>query len=289
MSDNLRGAAWMLASCVAATCMMLGVRGASSTLHPLQIVFCRFLVGFFLVLPFVLSRGSAAVATRRMPLLILRGLLGFVSVSMGFYCVSVLPLVTATVLFFTAPLFVTLLAIPLLGERADWRRMSATLCGFAGTAVVLGFAPGGFHPAMPVAVGSAVLFALSLIVGKRVATTERPVTIMFYFSLVTLLASAGPAVIVWQTPSTGEVLLLAVVGVFAAARVYFDIRAYAAGEASFVAPFGYFRIILVGGAGYLLFAEIPSSNALVGAALIVASTLYIAEREARRDRAGPQL
>ena len=289
MSDNLRGAAWILASCAAATAMMIGVRAASGTLHPLQIVFCRFLVGFLLVLPFMLSRGGELMATRRMPLLVLRGILGFIAVSLGFYCVSVLPLVTAAVLFFTAPLFVTLLAIPLLGERADWRRMAATLCGFLGTVAVLGFDPGGFHPAMLVAVGAAVIFAFSLIIGKKLASTERPVTIMFYFSVVTMVASAAPAALVWQRPNLDESMLLAVVGVFAAGRVYFDIRGYAAGEAGFVAPFGYFRIILVAAAGYLLFAEVPSANALIGAAMIIVSTLFIAQREALRGRAGSQM
>lgn len=289
MSDNLRGAAWILASCAAATAMMMGVRAASGTLHPLQIVFCRFLVGFLLVLPFMLSRGGELMATRRMPLLVLRGILGFIAVSMGFYSVSVLPLVTAAVLFFTAPLFVTLLAVPLLGERADWRRMAATLCGFLGTVVVLGFEPGGFHPAMLVAVGAAVIFAFSLIIGKKLAATERPMTIMFYFSVVTMLASAAPAALVWQTPNLDESMLLAIVGVFAAGRVYFDIRGYAAGEAGFVAPFGYFRIILVGAAGYLVFAETPTANALIGAAMIIVSTLFIAQREARRGRAGAQM
>lgn len=289
MSDNLRGAAWILASCAAATAMMIGVRAASGTLHPLQIVFGRFLVGFLLVLPFMLSRGGELMATRRMPLLVLRGILGFIAVSLGFYCVSVLPLVTAAVLFFTAPLFVTLLAMPLLGERADWRRMAATLCGFLGTVVVLGFDPGGFHPAMLVAVGAAVIFAFSLIIGKKLASTERPVTIMFYFSVVTMVASAAPAALVWQSPNLDETMLLAVVGVFAAGRVYFDIRGYAAGEAGFVAPFGYFRIILVAAAGYLVFAEVPSANALIGAAMIIVSTLFIAQREALRGRAGSQM
>lgn len=284
MSDNLRGAAWMLASCVAATGMVLGVRGASSTLHPLQIVFCRFLIGFLLVSPFLVIHLGEALASRRKPMLIARGLLGVVSVAMGFYCVSVLPLVTATVLFFTAPLFVTLLAIPLLGERVEWRRMGATVIGFAGTAVVLGFDPGGFHPAMLVAVGSAFLFALSLIVGKMLAATERPMTIMLYFTVVTLIGSSAPAALVWRAPDLDEILLLAVVGVFATGRVYFDIRSYAAGEASFVAPFGYLRIILVGAGGFLAFSELPTMNAIVGAALIVLSTFYIAEREARRGR-----
>jgi drug/metabolite transporter (DMT)-like permease len=112
---------------------------------------------------------------------------------------------------------------------------------------------------------------------------------MFYFSVVTMVASAAPAALVWQSPNLDESMLLAVVGVFAAGRVYFDIRGYAAGEAGFVAPFGYFRIILVGAAGYLLFAEIPTANALIGAAMIIVSTLFIAQREARWGRAGAQM
>lgn len=66
----------------------------------------------------------------------------------------------------------------------------------------------------------------------------------------------------------------------------FDIRLYAAGEASYVAPFGYFRIILVGAAGIVVFAEIRTSNARVGAAMLILSTLDIAEREARLSRVG---
>jgi drug/metabolite transporter (DMT)-like permease len=289
MSDNLRGAAWILVSCVAASSMMLAVRGASGTVHPLQIAFCRFLVGFFLVMPVMLSVGRESMATRRLPLHVLRGIIGILSIGMSFYALAMLPLVTAAVLFFTSPLFVTLLAIPMLGERVDWRRIIATLCGFLGTAVVLGFDPRGFHPAMLLALASAMLFAVSLILGKKLAVTEEPKTILFYFMVVTVLGSAAPAAFVWETPGGHEILLLGLVGAFATARAYCDIRGFAVGDASFVAPFSYIRIVLVGVAGYLLFAEVPTTNALVGAGIIVVSALYIAEREARRGRAGAQM
>lgn len=289
MSDNLRGAAWILISCFAATSMMLAVRGASSSVHPLQIAFCRFVVGFALVSPIVLSMDRRALATRRLPLYVLRGVVGFLSIGMSFYALSLLPLVTAAVLFFTSPLFVTLLAVPLLGESVEWWRIAATLCGFLGTAVVLGFDPQGFHPAMWLALAAAFLFALSLVLAKKLATTEQPRTILFYFMVVTLACSAAPAAYVWQTPDGYEMLLLGLIGAFATARAYCDIRGFAIGDASFVAPFSYLRIVLVGVAGYLLFAEVPTINAVAGAGIIVVSTLYIAEREARRGRAGAQM
>lgn len=289
MSDNLRGAAWILASGIAATCMMLAVRGASGEVHPFQIAFYRFLVGFCLVLPVIVSSGGDALVTRRLPLHVLRGIIGIVSIVMSFYAMALLPLVTAAVLFFTSPLFVTLLARPMLGEPLDWRRVVATVFGFVGTAVVLGFDPGGFRPAMLLALGAAMLLAVTLILGKTLATTERPRTILFYFMAVTVLGSAVPAAHVWDWPDSRELVLLVLVGLFATARAYCDIRGFAVADATFVAPFSYFRIVLVGIAGYLVFSEVPTGSALLGAGVIVASTLYLAEREARRGRIGVQV
>jgi len=171
----------------------------------------------------------------------------------------------------------------------DVGRVGATLCGFLGTAVVLGFDPEGFRPAMLLALGAAMLLAVSLILGKKLAVTERPRTILFYFMAVTVVGSAAPAAYVWETPNAQEILLLGLVGVFATARAYCDIRGFAVADATFVAPFSYLRIILVGIAGYVLFAEVPTGSALLGAGIIVVSTLYIAEREARRGPAGAQM
>ncbi|MFQ5785325.1 MAG: DMT family transporter [Alphaproteobacteria bacterium] len=285
MSDNLRGGLWILLSCLAATMMTVGVRALSVEMQSMEIAFARSLVGLMLVLPVVVARGSARLRTKRWKLHLLRGVLGVVALNCGFYALTKLPLATVTVLFFTAPLFVTIFARSLLGERVGWRRWAATAVGFLGTLVVMQPGTAGFHPVMMVAVGSSVIFALVLIIGKKLSTTESPYTMMLYAGVIMSLGCLPPALAVWRTPSPVALLLMLMVGAFGALRSYFDIRGYATGEASFVASFQYTRIILAAAAGFVFFAETPEGNALFGAAIIIASTLYIAQRERRLGRA----
>lgn len=285
LTANLRGAGWILLSAIAATVMSVGIRALAPEMHSTQITFVRCVLGFVLILPFVHASGATGLATRRWRLHLVRGLLGAMGINLGYYSLTIMPLVTATALFFTAPLFVTVLAGWMLGENVGWRRWTATVAGFLGTIIVVGYRPGGFQAEMLVAVVSSFAFALALILGKRLTMTERTSTIMFYFAAVTSVLSLGPAMVTWTAPSTSQMGLLFVVAVFASARTFFDLRGYKAGEASFVAPFVYFRIIFMGVAGYLLFAEAPERGALAGAAVIILSTLYIAHREAALRRA----
>ncbi len=284
LTANLRGAGWILASGIAATFMSVGIRALAPEMHSTQITFVRCVLGFFFILPFVYSHGMAELSTRHWRLHLARGLLGAVGINLGYYSLTIMPLATATVLFFTAPLFVTVLAGWMLGEYVGWRRWTATVAGFLGTFVVVGYRPGGFQLEMLVAVVSSLAFALALVLGKRLTMTERTSTIMFYFAALTSLLSLGPAMVTWTPPSPSQMALLLVVAVFASARTFFDLRGYKASEASFVAPFQYLRIIFMGVAGYCLFAELPERGALAGAAVIILSTLYIAQQEAALGR-----
>jgi len=286
MTDNLRGAGWILLSSAAATAMTIGVRAlAEADIASMQTAFARSAVGLALILPIALGRGAWPLSFKRWKLHLLRGLLGVGAINAGFYAVSTLPLATVTVIFFTAPLFVTIFAGPLLGERVGWRRWSATGIGFLGTLVVMGPGTPAFEPAMLVAAASSVMFALILIIGKKLSTTESPYTMMLYASTIMTIGTLPPALVAWRPPGAYELGLMALVGAIGTFRTYFDIRGYATGEASFVAPFQYTRIVLAAAAGYALFAEVPNRNALAGAAVIIASTLYIAHRERRRGRA----
>jgi len=285
VTANLKGALWIVCSCAAATVMTVGVRELSATIQSMETAFARSAVGLVVIAPFVVTAGVRTLRSRRWPLHLFRGLLGVGAVNLGFYALSKLPLATATVLFFTAPLFVTVFAGPLLGETIGWRRWCATAVGFLGTAVVVRPGTAGFDPDMLVPIASSVVFALILIVGKRLSTTETPVTMMAYASAVAALGTLPPALLVWVPPSPSELLLMLLVGVFGTARTYFDIRGYAAGEASFVAPFQYTRILFVALAAYLVFAELPSATDGLGAAIIISATLYTAHREARLARA----
>lgn len=284
LSDNLQGARWILLSCVAATGMSALVKGLASDLHAFQITFVRCLLGLVLVLPLVARERLGGLITRHWKAQLIRALLLTVALNCGYYVLTKLPLATATVLFFTTPLFITMLAQPFLGERVGWRRWSATLVGFAGTLIVMRPSPAGLDPAMLIAIASAFCFAVAIILGRKLSASESPRSMLLYFGVIAAIGSLPAAVTVWQAPSTTEWALLAVATIFATARTYSDLRGYAIGEISAVAPIQYLRIVLVGTVGYLFFAEVPDRAALLGATVIVASTLYIARREARLKR-----
>ncbi len=284
MTDNIRGALWILASALAATAMGVGVKSLAGAVPSMQTAFGRSIVGLILLLPFLLSRQHVNFRSPKLPVHILRGLLGVVAINCGFYTLTQLPIATVTVLFFTAPLFVTILAPIMLGEEVGWRRWSATAVGFAGTLIVLNPGTRSFEPTMLLAVGSSALFAIILLIGKRLSETEQPGTLMFYASVIMTIGCLPPAAWVWTPPTMTEWLLIGLVGFFGMARSYFDIKGFAIGEASFVAPFQYVRLIFIGVAGYVLFDEAITLNTLIGAAVIFSSTFYIARRDAIRRK-----
>jgi drug/metabolite transporter (DMT)-like permease len=291
MTDNLRGAAWILLSSLFATGMTVGVRSLAGEVHSLQTAFGRSAVGLVLVLPWLAAmarKQQGLFTTRHWPLHLLRSTLGVIALNSGFYSLTKLPLATATILFFTTPLFVTLLAPLLLGETIGWRRWSATLAGFLGTLIVIQPTPESFDPNMLFALASSLAFAVILLLGKKISATESAVTMMFFGSLLMTVFCLPPAVPVWTMPSSGALLLIALVGILGTVRTYCDIKGFAIGEASAVAPFQYARLIFVAAAGYVLFDEVLNADELLGAAVIFGSTIYIAHREARlkRIRAG---
>ena len=309
LTNNHRGALWILLSGAIATVMSAGIKALDGEIHSMQIAFLRCAIGFLLVLPLIYGRHVRENAGRapgeskslisqirlspRWPLHLLRGCLAAAAINCGYYAISQIPLTMVTVIFFTAPLFITIFAVPFLGETVGWRRWCATAVGFLGAIIVLEPASGQFEPPALIAMASSVLFAGALIIGKKLSTTEAPSTMLLYTTVITAVGSFPLALLVWVTPSLEQLAFIALITVFATGRTYSDIRAYAAGEASFVAPFSYIRLIFMSLTGYFLFAEVPQPTALLGGGVIIASSLYIARREAlhkkelSRPAAGP--
>ena len=285
-NSNLVGAAWILVACLCTTAMTVCVRFVSADVHSSQIAFARCLFGLLIVIPAAIPVGRKVLVTRHFRLHLLRGVLAVVGVNCGFYALTTLPLVTVTALFFTAPLYVPLLAIVILGERVTWQRWVATAAGFSGALIVIGFDPAGFRPAMLAGLVAAVTLAIALVMGKKMSVDDQPVTLLLYFGIFSTIGSFPMALAVWSWPNLIELVLLIGVALFATLRSYCDIKGYASGEASFVAPFFYARIIFIGLAGYLLFAELPGQHALLGATVIIVSTFYIARREIREGGSG---
>ncbi len=277
--ENLRGAGWIVLSALIASVMSAGVHALAGSIHSAQTVFIRGVFGFIVAAIFIFPRSDYSLKTERLPDHLLRGIIGVIAINCGFYSLMILPLVTVTALFFTTPLFVTILSVTMLGEKVGLRRLSASLIGFFGAVLVIGYLPQQFTISLLTPIAASMAFALTLVLGKKLSRTEKPGTILFYFTIILSIGSFPPAIIVWETPSVHEWLLLLLVGAASSCRNYFDIRGYAIGDAHFVAPFLYSRMLFMGIAGYFIFGQIPSVSALSGACLIAASTLYIVYRE----------
>lgn len=280
LPGNVRGALWLLAAGIFLSAMGVFIKMASAELHPFQVAFFRAFLGLCIVAPFALRHGLGTVRTSRPGLHLVRGLIGGVVMLCMFYSVANLPLADVTALSFTKPLFLIPLAVIFLGEKVRMRRTIATAVGFVGVIIML--RPGGdIDPVAFVALFAAALIAGITIMMKILSRVDAPTTLVFWSSIILSLCTLGPALWFWKMPSLEVLLILLALAGCGTIGQTMLIRGYAAGEAMAVTPFDYARLIYSGIFGYLFFFEVPSVWTVVGALVIVASTLYIARREAK--------
>jgi drug/metabolite transporter (DMT)-like permease len=276
----VRAALLMVTGCLLFSIMGALVKLLGQRLDSFQIAFFRCFFGFLAILPFVLrKKGHHAFRTTHFYGHFLRGAVGVAAMVAGFYAVTRLALTDSTAISFTAPLFMILTAIFMLGEKVRWRRGLATVAGFIGVLVMVRPDSGTLDVAAMVGLFAAFLVALSTTLIKRLSATEEALTILIYFGLFSSILTAIPAYVVWRPLTRDEFALLGLVGALGAVGQFCQVRAYAAGELMAIAPIDYSRLIFAGIMGFLLFAELPDKYTLVGAAIIVGSTLYIAYRE----------
>lgn len=217
---------------------------------------------------------------------ILRGVLFAFSVMFGFYAVATIPLTTATVLFFLAPIFASLLSVPLLGQTMGPRRMVATVIGLLGAVVILrpGYIP--LNLGLLSAVGSSVLFAFGLVLTRDLAQKDGPLSTMLSSTVITLLVTLPFGIKDFEVPELPMtwfwLIFLALVSIL---RQVSDIQAYRYAEASVIAPFAYLRLVFIGIGAYFIFDELPDMPTIIGAAIIIGSALYIAQRERAAKKA----
>jgi len=287
LSGNLRGALWLLLSAMAFAAMSGIAKMLGGSLHAFEIAFFRCLFGLAAILPFVWGPGGAGLKTSRPWLYLVRCLIGVTAILGSFYSLTNLPLASAVAVNFTKPLFMLVLAALFLGERVDWRRWLATCAGFAGVVVLL-------RPsASPMDVGdnwlggtaaaiyAAFAMAVVLVLVKKLSETEQPATLLFWFTLAAAIGTAGPAALVWQTPTWGQTLWLVLLGGMASLGQYAIFRAYQVGEATVVGPVDYTQLLWAGAIGALFFGEMPDLGTLIGAAMIIGSA-FVVLKQGRR-------
>ena len=197
-----------------------------------------------------------------------------------------LPLAEAVAIAFSGPLFTTALAPTLLGERVGWRRWMAVGAGFVGVAII--FQPGGtvIQWASLLALGAGLTGALRDILTRRLSAGESSEAILAYTSLGVLIGGLMSAPFGWNAVTLRDWGLFALNGLVIGGAHFLLIEAFRYGEAALVSPFKYSTVLWATIYGILLFGDVPERSTLIGAAVVIASGLYILHRERRRRGTG---
>jgi drug/metabolite transporter (DMT)-like permease len=284
LTPNLRGALWMLASAVLFTAMTTLIKYLGAGYPAALQTFYRQLAGAIILLPLVARDWRGALRTTRPGILVFRSSAGVLAMILAFYAYQELPLADANALSFTRTLWLVPLAALVLREPvgpAAHRRGPGRLRRGADHAEARRRRGRSHWLGWPqaAALASALLFALT-ITGMKVMTRDHsPFTLLVYAAGLGLVFSIPPALFVWRWPNLPDLGLLALMGVIGTLTQGCYIKGMEAGEAAVMAPIDYTRLVFAVIAGLALFHETPSPAVLVGAAVVVVSTLLHQLRE----------
>jgi drug/metabolite transporter (DMT)-like permease len=280
----LRGVALMLISTVVLSGMHASIRYLSETVHPFEIAFFRNLFALVVVLPWFVRYGAAPLRTSRFGLHVLRAALNVTAMLSFFYALSLAPLSEVTALGFTAPIFATLLAAPILREAVGLQRWSAILVGFAGTLIILrpGFESVG--PGQLLTLFSSLVWALALMTIKTLSRSEPSVTIVTYMGLLMIPLSLAPALLVWQWPDAWQLSWLALIGLLGGIGQFAMTEALRQADTAVVMPVDFSKLIWATLLAWLAFGEVPDGFTWLGGGVIFVSTFYITYRERQRTK-----
>jgi len=274
-------AAWMLVAGVLFAFMDAGMKWLSTDYPPFQVAALRSLSALPLVALWILARGRAHTLLRvHWPLHLLRGVLG-VGMMVGFvYGLARMPLSTAYAIVFVAPLMVTALAVPLLGEKVGPRRWAAIAVGLAGVLVVL--RPTGAGVATTaglVVVLAALCYSIAAITVRKLALRDSPEAMVFWFLVLLAVFAGTVAAFDWRPVQSGHLWVIAMVGLTGALGQVALTYAFRFGQASQIAPLEYAGLIWVVLIDLAVWQALPDGMTWLGAAIIVASGLYLIRRE----------
>lgn len=256
-----------------------GIKWLTAEIAVLQVLFLRSLFALvFLSLSTAVSGERISLRVDRPWLLATRTAINILCWVLFFYGLKYLPLATAVALFFSFPLFLTIVSVPLLGETVGIRRIMAIIAGFIGVLLITNPAAGFSIPALLMlgaALGWAIAASLTRILGEK----ENTSTMLFYTLVGFVVILLVPQYWIWTAIKLDDYLLITGVAFFGVIAQFAVTKAYTIASPSLIAPFEYTALIWSALLGYLLWNDIPDAYAIAGALLILGSGVYIIHRE----------
>lgn len=258
--------------------------------HVIEVAFYRNLIAVmpFLFIIYALGKKEILVIRSNVKGIIVRSVLGTVSLILTFAAYAAMPMADATAFLFTSSLIVPALGFFFLGERVGKYRWGAIAIGFIGVLIML--RPTGELNALGVtlALSAAAMHASLQTILRGLGKTERPETVTFYFLLIGTFISAIPMPFVFTMPTWHAAPFLLGIGLCGALAQFFLSTAYKNAPASIITVFNYSGIIWATTFGWFIWNDWPTTSIWIGGAVVIASNLFIVWREARLARIAAQ-
>lgn len=275
----MRGIVLMCLSTIAFSIMHGLVRFVSEVLPPFQIAFFRNIFGLAFLLPLLMRSRFAILRTKQIGLHALRGVINMAAMLMFFTALAISPIAKVTALGFTAPIFMAILAVLVLGERFRIYRWSAIFLGFVGMLIILRPGLVAIDTGALLVIGSAALWAVAMIIIKIQSRTESSLTIVAYMGIFLGVFSIAPAVWVWQPFGLQTLGFMVLIGLFGSIAQMAISESLKETDSTALMPFDFLKLIWTAMIGVWFFSEIPDIYTWIGATVIFLSGLFIAVRE----------
>jgi drug/metabolite transporter (DMT)-like permease len=277
--NHLKGIAWMLATMLWFVILDSIAKYLMQTYPVVQVIWARFFFHIIFVLILMAPKITQEIKTQSLRYQILRSIFMFATTALFFIGISTLPLTTGSTIMFMTPIILTILSIPMLGEKVGLRRWLGIAAGFAGALIVIRPTGENLQLSVLAILLAAVTHALYQVFTRKLGSRDKPVTSLFYTGIAGALVTSVIAPFYWQPVANFDWLLFIFAGIAGGIGHLCMIRAFRSAPASVVAPFSYSSLLWATILGYFLFGNLPDAWTLTGAAIIVSSGLYIFYRE----------
>jgi drug/metabolite transporter (DMT)-like permease len=229
-------------------------------------------------------RGASLVVTRYWRWHALRALMFITMTGINVWALQYLQLTVTSSIFFSVPIIIAVIGALFFGERLDAGRWAAILVGFAGVLFIVRPGSAGFHPAMLGSLVNAVLYAFFMLMTRRLAAYDSPETIQYLPAVGAAVLLTPLALARWEWPDGWlEWAVACLLGVFGAVGHHLLALAHRYAPASVIAPFLYQQVMYMAIFGYVVFGDVPPAAVGIGALIVIASGLYLFQRERRSD------
>ena len=282
----VRGLLYMLAAVLAFSAMDAAAKWLTRGYSVIEVAVLSRAISPFLGLAIAQQQGGfGTLKTRHFGWHLFRAAANGITLLAFFAALIFLPLADTVALTFVSPLIMTALAVPMLKERVGPRRWAAIVVGFLGVLVITRPSGAGFGWGAMLALAAAFGDALGINITRRMSVTESSHSMLFWSSVI-LIAIFGALLLVrwpfpWVTPATGDLLPIAILSITGCGAQFCLAQAFRYGEVSLLAPLEYGALIWAVVFGYIFWGDLPTLTVLAGVAIIVASSAYVAHREAR--------